>query len=388
MNRPVLIAFLFCALSVAARTGFVETRDGKSYEGHVRIETNRLIIANAEQNLLVTVPATNLLELSFKPAPAPPDPDRSSPATGTGVLPEPWRNQDIGDFEIAGGARCDAGVFRVRSSGAKIGGERDAFHFVFKPVKGDSEIMARVLGVAFTDPAAKAGVMMRESLRPDARNVLLAVTPSRGGVLQSREDQLGGTTQSPLSGVSAPHWIKLKRSGNDFTSFVSPNGTQWRRVEQTTVAMTEQILVGLAVTSMNEYRLNQSVFDRVQEAPFLPGAFVPRLELAGGSVVVGRFDAMDETSVTFSGVQSKPPVSTLMVGRILFQWLPDRLADRIKPGQPGVLLTDGSFFEGEFRSIERGRATISSVLHGLRTFDVNQEGIAVVLRGCSPPPAG
>src|ERR1041385_5542482 len=108
MNRPVLIAFLFCALSVAARTGFVETRDGKSYEGHVRIETNRLIIANAEQNLLVSVPATNLLELSFKPDPAPPAPAPSSPAAVTGLLPEPWSDRDLGDFEIAGGARCDS----------------------------------------------------------------------------------------------------------------------------------------------------------------------------------------------------------------------------------------------------------------------------------------
>jgi hypothetical protein len=96
---------------------------------------------------------------------------------------------------------------------------------------------------------------------------------------------------------------------------------------------------------------------------------------------------MDDTSVTFSGVQSKPHISTSVVGRILFQWLPDKLADKIKPGQPGVLLTDGTFLEGEFRSIERGRALISSVLHGLRSFDVNNEVIAVVLRRISPRPA-
>ena len=75
------------------------------------------------------------------------------------------------------------------------------------------------------------------------------------------------------------------------------------------------------------------------------------------------------------------------MGRILFQWLPDKLADKIKPGQPGVLLTDGTFFEGEFRGIGRGRALISSVLHGLRSFDVNHEVIAVVLRKISPQPA-
>lgn len=386
MNWPSCIAFLCCAFSVTARTGLVQTRDGKTYEGHIRLETNRLIIANAERDLLATVEATNLLEFSFRSEPAPPAPDLSSSPSATLVLPPPWQDRDIGDFEIAGGASSGAGMFRVRSSGAKIGGERDAFHFVFKRVKGDSEIVARVIGVGDTDPAAQAGVMMRESLHPEARHVHLAVTPSRGGVFQARETEQGGTTLSLLRGVSVPHWIKLKRVHDEFTGFVSRNGTQWRRVEQTTLAMPEEVFVGLAVTSMNDYRLNQSVFDRVREAPFLDGAFVPRLELTGGSMVVGRFESVNETSVTFSGLPGRPQISTPAVGRILLQWLPDKLADKIKPGQPGVLLTDGTFLEGEFRSIERGRVQISSVLHGLCSFDVNQEVIAVVLRRLSPQP--
>ncbi len=387
MNWPVRIALLFCATSAWARTGFVETRDGNTYEGQVRLETNRLIIANAGQNLLLTVEATNLVGVRFQSDPVAAANRPTPRLADTGTLPAPWRSMDIGDCEITGSATSVSGIFRVRSSGAQIGGERDAFRFVYKPVQGDSEIVARVISVGFTDPAARAGVMMRESLRPDARHALLAVTPARGGIAQSRESVQGGTTQSQVLGVSTPQWIKLKRVGNEFTSHVSRNGTQWRLVEKTTLTMAGDIFVGLAITSMNEYRLNQSVFDQVREAPFFEGAFVPRLELTSGSVVVGRFDFVDETSVKFTGLTDKPAISTPAVARILFQWLPERLAGKIKSGRPGVLLTDGAFLEGEFRGIERGRVQISSVLHGLRTLDVNNEVIAVVFHPLSPKPA-
>src|SRR5262249_25132010 len=156
------------------------------------------------------------------------------------------------------------------------------------------------------------------------------------------------TIQSPLRGLSAPQWVRLRRTQDEFTAFVSRNGTQWRQVEQTTLALSENIYVGLAVTSMSHYPGNQSMFDPVEEWPFLGSAFVPRLELIGGSLVVGRFDSVDGTAVRFSGLPGRPQISTPTVGRILFQWLPDRLAARIKAGEPGLLLADGTFFEGEF----------------------------------------
>ena len=44
------------------------------------------------------------------------------------------------------------------------------------------------------------------------------------------------------------------------------------------------------------------------------------------------------------------------------------------------LLATGEFVEGGFKGIEKGKAEISSVLFGLRRFDVDDEVIALVLR--------
>lgn len=48
--------------------------------------------------------------------------------------------------------------------------------------------------------------------------------------------------------------------------------------------------------------------------------------------------------------------------------------------RPGVLLMDGAFVDGEFKRIEDGQLVLSSVLFGLRRFDINTEIIAVNLR--------
>jgi hypothetical protein len=68
------------------------------------------------------------------------------------------------------------------------------------------------------------------------------------------------------------------------------------------------------------------------------------------------------------------------VARLLFRWLSYGQADKLRSGQPGVLLTSGEFIEGGFKGIEKGQIKISSVLLGLRQFDLNNEVVAVSLR--------
>jgi hypothetical protein len=101
-------------------------------------------------------------------------------------------------------------------------------------------------------------------------------------------------------------------------------------------------------------------------------------------VVVGLVRSADDTVVHFWGAPPRPPISTFAVARILFQWLTPRQAARIQPGKPGVLLATGEFIEGEFRGIAQGQVEVSSVLFGLRRFDLEDEVAAVVLRK-SPP---
>jgi hypothetical protein len=175
-----------------------------------------------------------------------------------------WVDQDVGMVGRAGSALYANGTYVVTGAGADIGGSADAFHFVQQPIRGDFAIVARVAAVGATDPMAKAGVMIRESLAPDARNAFLAVTPGSGIVFQNRLDPAGDTDTTTDDGFSAPYWLMLTRRLGMLTAFRSEDGVNWVQVGDTvTSTMPDDVLVGLAVTSENDPVLNASTFDNV-----------------------------------------------------------------------------------------------------------------------------
>ncbi len=389
--RLLVVAIWLIACTLPAREGVVQTRDGHVLEGHIRFDSNLVVVANSAKDLLAFVDLTNLAELTFKPEPTV---LRSEAAAADGGLPGPWRSEDIGSARLAGAATCHSGLFRLRSWGTNIFGESDAFHFLYKPVSGDSEMVARVLLVQSSAPWAKAGLMMRESLAADSRNVLLALTPGRAGVFQGRETKGDTTTGDGQRGAFVASWIKLRREGDIFTAAKSRNGRQWSVAGRVTIPMREEIFVGMAVTGVQETTAGRSwhrnagaVLDNVREAPFLANdSFLPVVQLQSGSRAVGRILLADEREIQFAGAPAPSPVPTFSVARILFRWLPDGLSKKLAPGRPGVLLASGEFIEGDFKGIEKGQVKISSVLLGLHSFDLNNDLVAVALRKPSSVP--
>src|SRR5258708_6990711 len=204
MNSKAFLLFFALATGLWARQGLVETRDGNRFQGQIRLDTSALIIADAKRDLLARVELTNLLELTFQTdvaeAPEAAADETTAPSSG-------WRNEDIGSVNVVGSASWNAGVLRVESSGTNIAGDSDAFHFVYRRVKGDSEIVTRVLQVQPSAPRAKAGVMMRDGLSADCRNVLLALRPGRGGVFQWRAARGEATTRQPPFHLFLPSLI-------------------------------------------------------------------------------------------------------------------------------------------------------------------------------------
>src|SRR5260370_18465282 len=149
MNSKAVLLFFALATGLWARKGLVETRDGNRFQGQIRLDASALIIADAKRDLLARVELTNLLELTFQadaaeaPAPAA---DGAAPEV-TATPSSSWRNEDIGSVSVGGSASWNAGVLRVEGSGTNIAGDSDAFHFVYRCVQGDSEIVTRVLQV-------------------------------------------------------------------------------------------------------------------------------------------------------------------------------------------------------------------------------------------------
>ena len=180
------------------------------------------------------------------------------------ALPPPWANSDIGGVGLAGNAGYSNGTFTVNGSGADIWGTADEFHFVYQPLNGDGQIVARITGVENTDSFAKGGLMIRETLTGGSRHVILDLKPG-GGLEFMNRTATNGTTSVVNGGttVAIPHWLKLVRSGNTFTASRSSDGINWTVVGTTNVTMAANVYVGLAVTSHNDSVLNTSTFDNV-----------------------------------------------------------------------------------------------------------------------------
>ncbi len=174
-------------------------------------------------------------------------------------LPAPWVSADVGSVGLAGSASYAGTTFTVRGSGTDIWGGADAMHFVYQPLSGNGQIVARVASVQNTDGFAKAGVMIRETLAAGAKNALAAITPANGFTFQTRTSTGGTTTSSRTTGIVAPHWVRLVRNGNSFSAFRSTDGTTWtQQGSAVTISMASTVFVGLAVTAHNNTQLNAS----------------------------------------------------------------------------------------------------------------------------------
>jgi hypothetical protein len=183
-----------------------------------------------------------------------------------GSLPYPWQHQDIGGVGIGGDAQytTNLGTFTVAGSGVDIWGTADSFHFAYQNAGGDCEIIARVATITDTDPWAKAGVMIRESVAPGARNTFIALTAQNGVEYQWRGTNGGENfyVQGPI--VTPPYWLRLTRTNNLFKAFHSPNGTAWTQLgANLTMTLASNLTAGLAVTAVNNSQLNTSTFDSV-----------------------------------------------------------------------------------------------------------------------------
>src|SRR5262249_4633600 len=152
----LLLAFAVCLLishDASARRGYVRTREGRIVEGHMRFESNAVIVVDAARELWAEVALTDIAALGFESGS---ESRIESTFDSSGPLPARGASEDVGSVREPGSADFNRGVFRVRGMGTNVLADGDSFQFVCKRVTGESEIVARVLHVQNTDPWAQA----------------------------------------------------------------------------------------------------------------------------------------------------------------------------------------------------------------------------------------
>lgn len=170
---------------------------------------------------------------------------------------------NIGTPALSGSFAYHLGTYEIEGGGNDISGGSDNFFFASQLRDGDSEIVARVDRVENTDTWAKAGIMYRETLDANSKNVALVVRPDGAIHLQTRSSTGGGTGSSSVGMVTPETWIKLVRSGNNFDAYYSGDGVTWTYITTKTISMAAQVEVGLAVTSHKDSVLCTAIFSNV-----------------------------------------------------------------------------------------------------------------------------
>lgn len=173
-----------------------------------------------------------------------------------------FTGQDIGGPALAGSTTREGSFVTIKAGGTDIWGTTDQFHFASQLRSGDFDVSVRVESVTQADLYTKTGLMVRDSLAPNARHVMALVFPSNaarnnnngGYEFQYRATTGGNATAlyppAPQPMVSYPNtWLRMKREGDTFTAYSSADGSDWTEYARTVLALPTQVYFGLAVTA-------------------------------------------------------------------------------------------------------------------------------------------
>jgi len=166
-----------------------------------------------------------------------------------------------------------AGTYTMTAAGADIWGTADEFRYAWKQLSGAGTISAQVLSVQNTDPWAKCGVMIRQTLDPGSKFGAVYITPGNGCRFQARlTPGSDATSDTPVvtpeqTAITAPYWVKLERdAAGNFNGYYSSNGVSWKAMawNPQRISMPQNVYIGLALTSHSSGVTGKAEFSNVQ----------------------------------------------------------------------------------------------------------------------------
>lgn len=198
---------------------------------------------------------------------------REEPTPPSEKPPEPavseWLSVDIGS-SFVGDTVAEDGSLVVVASGVDVWSTSDSFRFIYHPLSGDGSLTVRVDDMSAPNEWTKVGVMVREDLGAAARNAFLLLTDFNGVLFQRRE-VVGGVTDDVLPDGTymrdyvalAPWWLRLERQGDLLVAWHSQDGREWRELGRVTLAMPDDVFIGMAVTSRDPDAVAKAIFSNV-----------------------------------------------------------------------------------------------------------------------------
>ncbi|MFJ9538682.1 hypothetical protein ACIRPX_15595 [Streptomyces sp. NPDC101225] len=132
-------------------------------------------------------------------------------------------------------------ICQLSASGSTTSGDReivlgpdgtvvvDSFRFAHRPLTGDGTVTVRVASLRSADgkavePWAKAGVMVKSSLKEGSAYAAVLTTPGHGVRMQ------WNFTHDRAGSGDGSRWLRLTRKGDHLTGYDSEDGRTWSRI--------------------------------------------------------------------------------------------------------------------------------------------------------------
>jgi glucose/arabinose dehydrogenase/regulation of enolase protein 1 (concanavalin A-like superfamily) len=182
-------------------------------------------------------------------------------------LPAPWLDTDVGAPSPAGSASYAAGVYTVNGAGADIFGASDQFNYVYQNTTGNGTIIAHVISQSSTGSSnSKVGVIWKASTTAGSPYILIESGPT--GLVKVQYN-FNGSISTPATYAFPNLWMKMVRSGSNFSAYVSPDGLTWTAivVNKNLPTITTAATVGIYECSHKPGVLGTATFDNVSFTP-------------------------------------------------------------------------------------------------------------------------
>jgi TolB protein len=159
--------------------------------------------------------------------------------------------------------------------------DKDDFHFLWRKLKGDFILHARVEFTGKgTEPHRKIGWMIRHSLEPNSPHINAVVHGDGLTSLQFRKTP-GGETEEQKSSNTSPDVIQLERKGNTYTMSVAKHGDPFTTSTFSDIALGDDVYIGLFLCSHNESATEKAILRNVRIIIPAKDGFVPYRDYIG-----------------------------------------------------------------------------------------------------------
>ena len=206
---------------------------------------------------------------------------------------------DIGPVLKSGAVVEDAasGALVIEGAGANMWFAADEGHFLWKRIKGDFIVSARVEFIGQgVEAHRKIGWMARSAM--DTGSVQASAVVHGDGLtsLQFRRISGGDTEETPLP-LSGADQVQLERRGSTYIMSAAKFGDPYVSVRVEDIELGDEILVGLFVCSHNAEIVEKARFTNVRITIPAPENFVPYQDYIGGTIELLDVDTGRRTAV-------------------------------------------------------------------------------------------